>query len=60
MKSFVDLSKDPQEKIKKHYADIVKSAGKPVVVFVDDLDRYRRETLHYHLRSLRLLAPFRL
>jgi hypothetical protein len=39
VKTFMSLSKDPLRPLTKHFNDLVKTIGRPIVFLIDDLDR---------------------
>jgi len=38
-RKFVETTSDPLKELKEHYRNMIKSIGRPVCVFIDDLDR---------------------
>lgn len=37
--TFMKLAQDPMQQIKKHFNSLIKSINKPVIIYIDDLDR---------------------
>jgi tetratricopeptide (TPR) repeat protein len=68
-KSYLELSRDPLSPLTKRYSELVADIGRPVAVFVDDLDRCNAEfvvellqtiqTLFRHARVLYVVAADR-
>jgi hypothetical protein len=51
-KAFQDLTSDPMTKIKNHFHSNIKYTDKPIMVFIDDLDRCREPYVVALLESL--------
>ncbi|MBN4073380.1 peptidoglycan-binding protein [Mariprofundus ferrooxydans] len=52
---FQRLSSDPMEKIRSYYYDIIETFDRPVIVFIDDLDRCKSAYVIELLESLHTL-----
>lgn len=52
---FQNFAADPMETIRKHYRTFVGELGCPIMVFIDDLDRCRKEYVVRLLESLQTL-----
>jgi hypothetical protein len=54
-KSYLELSRDPLSPLTKRYGDLVSDIGRPVAVFVDDLDRCNADFVVELLQSIQTL-----
>ena len=52
---FIELSHDPMQPIVKHFRNLVKAFGRPVAIFIDDLDRCDKAYVLEALRGLQTL-----
>ena len=52
---FIELSHDPMQPIVKHFRNLVKAFGRPVAIFIDDLDRCDKDYVLEALRGLQTL-----
>lgn len=58
--AYLQFTADPVENIKRHFDDLIeKKINKPVIVFIDDLDRCDREYLVNLLESIQTLLNHR-
>jgi hypothetical protein len=54
-KSYLELSRDPLNPLIKRYGDLVEDVGRPVAVFIDDLDRCNAEFVVELLQTIQTL-----
>jgi TolA-binding protein len=54
-KSYLELSRDPLSPLTKRYGELVADIGRPVAVFVDDLDRCNAEFVVELLQTIQTL-----
>jgi hypothetical protein len=53
--SFVRLAQDPMEKVRTHFREMMDKVNRPVIVFIDDLDRCQPEYVVRLLESIQTL-----
>jgi hypothetical protein len=54
-KSYLELSRDPLNPLTKRFGDLIEEIGRPVAVFVDDLDRCNAEFVVELLQTIQTL-----
>lgn len=54
-KSYLELSRDPLNPLIKRYGDLVEDIGRPVAVFIDDLDRCNAQFVVELLQTIQTL-----
>jgi hypothetical protein len=54
-KSYLELSRDPLNPLIKRYGDLVEDVGRPVAVFIDDLDRCNAQFVVELLQTIQTL-----
>jgi hypothetical protein len=54
-KSYLELSRDPLNPLIQRYGDLVEDAGRPVAVFIDDLDRCNAQFVVELLQTIQTL-----
>jgi hypothetical protein len=53
--AFLRLSQEPMERVRRHFPDLIKWLNRPVIVFIDDLDRCRTKYVVELLEAIQTL-----